>query len=129
MKNFRIIINFFFIFFLYIAEKAPFFVNKLKIRMLPSLAMFKDGILVGRQTGFEGLVNSATDDDFPTYRLQRVFRVTGMMGDAAMKLKDEDSEEEEENRENNSSSNSTMDFQARLAQARRAMLESLDDDI
>jgi hypothetical protein len=91
--------------------------------------MFKDGILVGHQTGFEGLVNSATDEDFPTYRLQRIFRMTGMMGEAAMKMKDEDSEEEEENRENNSSSNSSMDFQTRLANARRAMLESMDDDI
>jgi thioredoxin-like negative regulator of GroEL len=53
------------------APKSPFFVAKLKIRTLPSVAMFVDGVLVGKQTGFEGLVSSATDEDFPTARLAR----------------------------------------------------------
>jgi len=37
------------------AEKAPFFVDKLKIQILPSAVIFNDGVAVGRQLGFEGL--------------------------------------------------------------------------
>lgn len=57
------------------AEKAPFFVVKLKIKILPSLIVFKDGQTIERLLGFEGLVESpgsrrASDiDDFPTCRL------------------------------------------------------------
>jgi len=37
------------------AEKAPFFVDKLKIRTLPCAVVFKDGVAVDRQVGFDGL--------------------------------------------------------------------------
>jgi len=37
------------------AEKAPFFVEKLMIKTLPCAVVFKDGVAVGRQVGFEGL--------------------------------------------------------------------------
>lgn len=41
--------------FLYIdAEKAPFFVNKLHIRSLPSVCLFIDGKLKDKIVGFEG---------------------------------------------------------------------------
>lgn len=57
------------------AEKAPFFVAKLKIKILPSLIVFKNGKTFERLLGFEGLVDSPgsrrTSDieDFPTCRL------------------------------------------------------------
>jgi hypothetical protein len=47
------------------AEKAPFFVDKLKIKTLPCAVFFKDGIAVGRQVGFEGL----DGDEFRTMDL------------------------------------------------------------
>ena len=40
------------------ANKAAFFVAKIKVKVLPTLAFFVDGVLIGRQTGFEGLVKS-----------------------------------------------------------------------
>lgn len=44
------------------AEKAPFFVQKLVIRVLPTVVCFKDGVAFpSRVVGFEGL--TATDED------------------------------------------------------------------
>lgn len=39
------------------AEKAPFFIAKLGIRVLPSVLVFEHGVLVDRITGFEGIAN------------------------------------------------------------------------
>jgi len=47
------------------AEKAPFFVDKLKIKTLPCAVVFKDGVALGRQVGFEGLGG----DEFETVQL------------------------------------------------------------
>jgi len=47
------------------AEKAPFFVEKLRIKTLPCAIFFKDGVAVGRQVGFEGL----DGDEFRTVDL------------------------------------------------------------
>jgi len=47
------------------AEKAPFFVEKLRIKTLPCAVFFKDGVAVGRQVGFEGL----DGDEFRTVDL------------------------------------------------------------
>ena len=50
------------------AEKAPFFVGKLQIKMLPTIICFIDGIAVDRIVGFEELGNK---DDFPTLAMIR----------------------------------------------------------
>jgi hypothetical protein len=79
------------------ANKAAFFVAKIKVKVLPTLAFFVDGVLIGRQTGFEGLVKSAADQDFPTLRLLNVLRVAGMLGDAEKKAAvEEDGDEDED---------------------------------
>lgn len=78
------------------AQKAAFFVAKLKIQVLPTLAFFVDGVLIGRQTGFDGLVSSAADQDFPTLRLLNVLRVAGMLGDAEKKAAAEEEGDEDE---------------------------------
>ena len=65
------------------AKKAPFFTAKLKVKVLPTLVFFRDGVATGRQTGFEGLVNAATDEDFATPRLLRHLAIAGVLGDAA----------------------------------------------
>ena len=57
------------------AEKAPFFVGKLKIKTLPTVIVFKDGQTIERLLGFEGLTSPSTNrrandiDNFPTSRL------------------------------------------------------------
>ncbi|KAG7360170.1 thioredoxin [Nitzschia inconspicua] len=58
------------------AEKAPFFVAKLKVQTLPTLIVFKDGKAIDRLVGFEDLSNdSKNPDEFPTsqlgYRLEK----------------------------------------------------------
>lgn len=52
------------------AEKAPFFVEKLAIRTLPCVVVFKDGVAKGRQVGFDGLGG----DEFSTAQLAWRFK-------------------------------------------------------
>jgi len=50
------------------AEKAPFFVQKLLIKTLPTIVMFKDGIAIDRIVGFDDLGGS---DDFDTTTMEK----------------------------------------------------------
>lgn len=50
------------------ADKAPFFVNKLQIQVLPTIVLFTDGIAEDRVVGFEEL---GGEDDFETIVLAR----------------------------------------------------------
>jgi hypothetical protein len=50
------------------AERAPFFINKLGVKMLPTIILFIDGIATDRVIGFDELGGS---DDFPTINLTR----------------------------------------------------------
>ncbi len=104
------------------ARKAPFFVAKLKVRVLPTLVFFKDGVATGRQTGFEGLVNSAADQDFPTARLLRALMLGGVLGEAARKDASEGGEEDEDE---GFGGGGGEGFEARLARARSAMVAGL----
>ena len=49
------------------AEKAPFFVQKLAIQVLPTICCFKDGILINKIVG----LSFTTRDDFKTIELTR----------------------------------------------------------
>lgn len=51
------------------AEKAPFFVEKLKIRTLPTVVFFHDGIAKHHMHGFEELGNT---DEFKTAKFARL---------------------------------------------------------
>lgn len=53
------------------AEKAPFFVVKLKVQTLPTLILFKDGKTIDRLVGFEDIADATSKDpdNFPTSRL------------------------------------------------------------
>jgi len=53
------------------AEKAPFFVSKLKIQTLPTVVFFIDGVAVHKQIGFQDLPGQ---DEFKTADLIRVMR-------------------------------------------------------
>ena len=50
------------------AEKTPFFTEKLKVRVLPTVCVFKDGKEIDRIVGFADIGMS---DDFPTINLTR----------------------------------------------------------
>ena len=50
------------------AEKAPFFIDKLQIRVLPTMVVFHDGKAIDRIIGFEGISDR---DQFPTAALAR----------------------------------------------------------
>lgn len=53
------------------AEKAPFFVEKLGIQMLPCVIVFNDGVAKGRQVGFDGLGG----EEFKTIELAFAFKM------------------------------------------------------
>jgi thiol-disulfide isomerase/thioredoxin len=60
------------------AEKAPFFVVKLKIQTLPTLIVFRDGKAISRLVGFEDLADcNKNPDEFPTSRLGYWLEKTG----------------------------------------------------
>jgi len=60
------------------AEKAPFFVEKLRVKTLPCVVVFNDGVAKGRQTGFEGLGG----EEFDTVQLAwRIKEWTGIEED------------------------------------------------
>ena len=52
------------------AEKSPFFVNKLQVKVLPTICLFKKGVLVDKIVGFEDLGGK---DDFKTIDLVRKY--------------------------------------------------------
>lgn len=56
------------------AEKAPFFVAKLKVQVLPTVLVFQEGKAVARLVGFESL---AENDEWPTSKLQSWIAKTG----------------------------------------------------
>lgn len=60
------------------AEKAPFFVEKLQVRTLPTLIVFCEGKAVDRLTGFEGLIEDPSrPDEWSTRRLAEWMSRTG----------------------------------------------------
>ncbi len=102
------------------AKKSPFFTTKLKVKVLPTLVFFKDGVATGRQTGFEGLVRSATDEDFATSRLMRHLAIAGVLGDAAAaRAAEGDLEDEDEEDDGGGAAGGS-----RLDRARAAMVRS-----
>jgi len=58
------------------AEKTPFFVQKLAIKMLPTIVCFKDGIAKDRVVGFEELGGK---DDFSTDVLEKRLGKCGVL--------------------------------------------------
>ena len=59
------------------AEKAPFFISKLQVRVLPTIVCFVGGVaLEERIVGYQGLcddVEEGKEDEFPTSALARKF--------------------------------------------------------
>merc|ERR1711998_668728 len=66
------------------AEKAPFFITKLAIRMLPTVIVFKDGVVAEQFSGFDEMGGK---DDFRTEVMEHWFSKAGCV---IMKKKDVD---------------------------------------
>eukprot|EP01027_Heterolobosea_sp_BB2_P021598 GEZU01031125.1.p2 GENE.GEZU01031125.1~~GEZU01031125.1.p2 ORF type:complete len:269 (+),score=102.14 GEZU01031125.1:66-872(+) len=75
------------------AEKAMFFVNKLKIMVLPTLVFFKDGISVDRMVGFSDV---GEKDTFSTVALEKRIEKSGVI--KYVKDVDEDADDDTINR-------------------------------
>ncbi len=74
------------------AEKAPFFVGKLQVKILPTLIYFKDGIAEERLQGFEGLtagLAKGQEDEFPTTALAKALADLGAISYTAPPTLDE----------------------------------------
>ena len=54
------------------AEKAPFFITKLAVKTLPTICLFKNGVLIDQIVGFEEL---GAKDDFKTMALTRRYKL------------------------------------------------------
>jgi len=76
------------------AEKAPFFVTKLGIQMLPTVIVFKDGVVHEQFNGFDEMGGK---DEFRTEVMEHWFSKAGCvkMKKADITKMNEDSEEEE----------------------------------
>lgn len=71
--------------FLYIdAEKAPFFVERLAVKTLPTLCVFIDGIMRDKVLGFQDL----SGDEFLTYELAAKLAECGVIEAPKGKVKD-----------------------------------------
>lgn len=77
-------------------DKAKFFVEKLKIRILPAVIAFKNGVVCDRIIGFDDLGNT---DSFPTVRLEKRLGLSGVI-----EAQDLDEDEEDETPRNKTSS-------------------------
>jgi len=69
------------------AEKALFFVDKLNIRVVPTLVYFIDGVSRGRMLGFEGLAEQMPEgkaDEWPTIMLARLLAANNMINSKAI---------------------------------------------
>jgi hypothetical protein len=78
------------------AEKTPFFIEKLHIRMMPTLVYFVNGVAIGKQIGFDGLSDmmpEGKEDEWPTILLAHAIAAAGMIDAEA--VVDEDGEAEE----------------------------------
>lgn len=64
------------------ADKAPFFIDKLKIKSIPTVVLFIDGIAADKIIGFEGLSDGmpvGKEDEWPTIRLARLLAGKNML--------------------------------------------------
>ena len=78
-------------------EKAPFFVSKLAIQMLPTVIVFKDGIVSDQFSGFDEMGGK---DEFRTEVMEHWFAKAGCV---VMKKKDVEKMNESSDEDSNSS--------------------------
>eukprot|EP01040_Poterioochromonas_malhamensis_P004643 gene4643-4975_t len=79
------------------ADKAPFFIEKLRIRTIPTVVIFHDGVAVDKILGFEGLTDglpAGKEDEWPTIRLARLLVSKGAINKSTIKDEDEIAKEQ-----------------------------------
>lgn len=138
------------------ATKAAFFVAKLKVKTLPTLVYFKDGLAIARQIGYDGLrittapasmgasasvvsSTAAASTDFSTASLARAMRAEGVFGTAPIVGRIDEEDEEEDDEDGGGSGGRTRqvlravaasaaasDPAAAMAAARQRMLEEIE---
>lgn len=74
------------------STKAPFFVTKLAVQVLPTLIFLEDGKVIHRMVGFEGLGGK---DDFKTSDLEKYIKENGLFRDRKNVSEDESSDNDE----------------------------------
>ncbi|EFN53113.1 hypothetical protein CHLNCDRAFT_26239 [Chlorella variabilis] len=72
------------------APDAPFFVEKLQVRMLPCVVMFLNGVAADRIIGFDAL---GATDDFPTSQVEKKLLKAGVVVPPPQRKDDSDDEE------------------------------------
>ncbi len=77
------------------APEAPFFTQKLGVRVLPCLIIFRDGVTVDRITGFEEL---GCSDDFSTHVFERRLKQARALKKKQKTESDDDEDDEDWNR-------------------------------
>ena len=74
------------------ADKAPFFVQKLQIRVMPTVVIFRDGVAVARLVGFDGLTDGLApgkENEFRTDALEAWLAQAGCIEYEATATEDE----------------------------------------
>ncbi|KAL3481862.1 thioredoxin-like protein [Aspergillus californicus] len=109
-------------------RETPFVVEKLKIRVLPCVIGFKDGVAVERVVGFEGLGFGGSDgaNEFSTASLEKRLLSTGVL--TQMKFKDDDEGSDEENDEEEEENGRPRRRRIRTGDLRTAKVADDDDD-
>lgn len=100
------------------ATKAPFFSDKLRIKVLPTVVFFKEGVAIGRVTGFEGIAAGTKNDDINPTKLLQLIKLSGLLGDSQKKAAAEEAEGDDSEEENETTSRVRSAYGARLARTR-----------
>ncbi|KAB8078015.1 thioredoxin-like protein [Aspergillus leporis] len=111
-------------------RNTPFIVEKLKIRVLPCVVGFKDGIAVERVLGFEGLALGGRDgtDSFSTATLEKRLLWKGVLAQAKLKADNEDSEASDADRDDDEDGGRRQNDGRRTIRGGKASYNNGDDD-
>ncbi|KAA6403881.1 MAG: putative Thioredoxin domain [Streblomastix strix] len=111
-------------------EKAPFFVTKLQVRVLPAMLIFHNGVNTARIVGFEEFGNR---DDFPTEMIEERMEREGMIIlDSHTGDDDQPSKTSSSSSQQSSSSSYITKTQSDYEKLKAKMMESdenIDDDL
>lgn len=109
---------------------TPFVVEKLKIRVLPCVIGFKDGIAVVRVVGFEGLALGGRDgtDSFSTATLEKRLLYEGVLVQAKIRDDNDDSDVSDADDEDADEDDGRRRTQGKRAISGRGTRYNRDDD-
>ncbi|KAF7592610.1 hypothetical protein BBP40_012699 [Aspergillus hancockii] len=111
-------------------RNTPFIVEKLKIRVLPCVIGFKDGIAVERVLGFEGLALGGRDgtDSFSTTTLEKRLLWKGVLVQAKLKADNVDPSASDTDRDDDDGGDRRQNSRRRAIRGGKALYNRDDDD-